>query len=314
MSSLEELQRGLWGDKYEQVTRKVVKTKKKKEKPVGFYKDEKGKTRPVTKPKPSAKRKTRVVRKVVPASAPTPHIPSGTRGAHGWEFDFPSSSKPGVTYTTTFWTEDHKQFKEGDVTCNCPGWRFRRTCRHVEEVEQMAGVKAIRGFLPSSSAPRHRCANASRETQIKFKKAVKGQAYSTGLPGFYMDPTHVSALLMNAEDAIKGASKDIAGFVETRLGGAPDARYRRITQTSLGKSVKGATDPRDGEWVFIGDTTYGKEPLKVALKTLGGRNIRVYSMGKDQPVWLMNDADEAVIIAPGVGKGGGFLRLEDIAA
>ena len=301
MNALEKLREDMWGEKY---TRNVIR-KKAKKKPVGFYKDKKGTTRPITS---SAKRSK-------PSRVVTRHIPppQSRRGPHGWEIEFPSRSSPDTVYTATFWTEDHNQFKEGDISCNCPGWRYRRTCTHVKEVEQMAGVKAVRALTKPRTT---RVADASSATRIKFDKAVKG-AQETGLNGFHMDPTHVIALLVDVNEAIQGAGKDIVKFIQS-LPRSPDASYRRITQASLGKSIKGAPDPKDGKYIFIGDTTYGKKSVKVALRTLGGRNIRIYSMGTDQPVFLINDADEAVIIAPAIVPTTtgheNFLRLGDIAS
>ena len=100
---------------------------------------------------------------------------------------------------------------------------------------------------------------------------------------------------------------------------APDASYNRITQASLGKSTRGAADPKERGDLFIGSSTYRKSAVKVALRTLGGEDIRIYSMGKDAPVFLVNNDDEAVLIAPtlsipttqGVPD---FLRLEDVAS
>jgi len=303
MSALEKLREDMWGEKYTRTTRKVIR-KKAQKKPVGFYKDKKGTTRPITSGSKRSK-PTRVVTRYVP------HIPRSRRVANGWEIDFPSKSSPGTVHTVTFWTEDHKQFKEGDLSCNCPGWRYRRTCKHVKEVEQMAGVKTVRALTRNT-----RVANAGAATRLKFDKAVKG-AQETGLNGFHLDPTHIVALLVDVNEAVQGAGKDIVKFIQS-LPRPPDASYQRITQASLGKSIKDAHDPKDRQYLFIRDTTYRKEAVKVALRTLGGRNIRIYSMGTDQPVFMMNDADEAVIIAPAISPTttgpDDFLRLEDIAS
>jgi len=303
MSALEKLREDMWGEKYTRTTRKVIR-KKAQKKPVGFYKDKKGTTRPITSGSKRSK-PTRVVTRYVP------HIPRSRRVANGWEIDFPSKSSPGTVHTVTFWTEDHKQFKEGDLSCNCPGWRYRRTCKHVKEVEQMAGVKTVRALTRNT-----RVANAGAATRLKFNKAVKG-AQETGLNGFHLDPTHIVALLVDVNEAVQGAGKDIVKFIQS-LPRPPDASYQRITQASLGKSIKDAHDPKDRQYLFIRDTTYRKEAVKVALRTLGGRNIRIYSMGTDQPVFMMNDADEAVIIAPAISPTttgpDDFLRLEDIAS
>jgi len=304
MSALEKLRGDLWGEKYERTTRKVIR-KKAKKKPIGFYKDKKGTTRPITSGAKHLKRSRDVTRHV------PHHIPRSRRGTNGWEIEFSSKSSPGKVHTATFWTEDYKQFNEGDISCNCPGWRYRRTCTHVKEVEQMAGVKAARALTRNT-----RIADAGADTRLKFDKAVKG-AQETGLNGFHMDPTHVIALLVDVNEALQGANQDIAKFIQS-LPRSPDAYYRRITQASLGKSIKDAPDPKDRKYIFIGDTTYGKKPVKVALRTLGSRHIRIYSMGTDQPIFMMNDADEAVIIAPAISPTttgpDDFLRLEDIAS
>ena len=176
----------------------------------------------------------------------------------------------------------------------------------------MAGVKTVRALTKNTS----RLANAGAATRLKFDKAVKG-AQETGLNGFHLDPTHIVALLVDVNEAVQGAGKDIVKFIQS-LPRPPDASYQRITQASLGKSIKDAHDPKDRQYLFIRDTTYRKEAVKVALRTLGGRNIRIYSMGTDQPVFMMNDADEAVIIAPAISPTttgpDDFLRLEDIAS
>ncbi len=299
----------MWGEKYARTTRKVIRKKKARKKPVGFYKDKKGTTRPITSgAKRSGAKKTRVITRNIPH-----HIPRSRRAAHGWEIDFSSKSSPGTVHTVTFWTEDYKQFKEGDISCNCPGWRYRRTCKHITEVEQMVGVKAVRALTRNKS----RLANAGPATRLKFDKAVKGAKKKTALLGFHMDPTHIVALLVDVNEAIQGASKDIVKFIQS-MPRPPDASYRRITQASLGKSIKNAHNPKDRQYLFIGDSTYRKEAVKVALRTLGGRNIRINYMGTDQPVFLMNDADETVIIAPAISPTttgpDDFLRLEDIAS
>ena len=106
MGSLEQLREDLWGENYSRTKRKATR---KKSKPVGFYKDEKGTTRPITKGK--GKKVSRIVTRYV-----FDKDVDIIKGAHGYEMEFPSSSKPGVTYTTTYWTEDYRQFKEGDIT------------------------------------------------------------------------------------------------------------------------------------------------------------------------------------------------------
>ncbi len=328
MSAIEELQRDMWGDR--NITRKRVrkKTPSKKEQPAGFYKKG-GKVRPITKAKP----KTRVVKRNIPApSPPVQPPPHALRGAHGWEFAYPSKSSNKV-YTTTYWTEDHRQFKAGDITCNCRGWIYSKkvpkSCSHCDEVRQQAGNQAAGGHwrgvgagIPSpttaSSPVGSSVASASPLTRAKFDKAVKGA--TGGIPGFQMDQTSSVALLVDPSEAIKNASPAISGFVQKLSSPqAPDKTYGLISQASLGKAVRNATDPKDSHAIFIGDTTFQKKVVKIALRTLGGKNIRVYSMGTDEPVFLVNDSDEAVLLAPYVAGSVspsydiGLLRLEDVA-
>ena len=51
-----------------------------------------------------------------------------------WIWTFESSTSPGVSYETI-------EYDNGRVTCNCPGWRFKkgdkpRTCKHVKHVRR----------------------------------------------------------------------------------------------------------------------------------------------------------------------------------
>jgi len=81
---------------------------------VGFYKDGAGKTRPVTAGSPPvAKMKIdpRVFREVPIAV---------------WGYDSRSTDR---VYTV-------RLNKDGSLSCNCPGWIFSRSCRHVRDVEE----------------------------------------------------------------------------------------------------------------------------------------------------------------------------------
>ena len=173
-------------------------------------------------------------------------------------------------------------------------------------------TRVVKKVVPAPTSA-HIIRDASNATRTRFDKAVKGHRYATDFPGFHLDSDTVVALLINVDDVLKGPQVALVDFVKRELGGIPDASYPQITSKSLGASIPGASDPQDKEWIYIGDTVYGKEPLKVALRTLGGRNIRIYSMGKDSPVFLMNDADEAVIIAPATpDEPEAYLRLEEV--
>ena len=51
-----------------------------------------------------------------------------------WIWTFQSDSTQGVEYETI-------EYENGRVTCNCPGWRFKkgdkpRTCKHVKYVRR----------------------------------------------------------------------------------------------------------------------------------------------------------------------------------
>ena len=304
--------------------------------PVGFYRKG-GKIRPITKAKVKPK-KTRVIKKVVnkpKAVAPTPKpkavpktkptIPGALRGAHGWEFAFPSSSSSKI-YTTTLWTEDHSQFKAGDISCNCPGWTRRvqpdgsRSCKHTKEVTRRKSAAMV---APANQAPANPVQaqygglgvrNAASATQAKFEKMIKGSV--AGLPGFHIDSTGSIALLADVNESIQDGG-DISEFVKSFPKPA-DTTYTQIAPSTMGKSVKDAKDPKDSNAIFIGDTTFQKKVVKTALKTLGTENIRVYSMGKDEPVFLVNNDDEAILLAPYTPDSGwgsydaGLMRLEDV--
>lgn len=129
-----------------------------------------------------------------------------------------------------------------------------------------------------------------------------------------MDPQHTMPLIADVEEAAQHKG-DIFDFLRGDLGKRkPNAAYKRIILKSLGIADPKAEDPKE-RWMYIGDTIFDKRNVKTALRTLGGRNIRLYSMGKDQPLWLMNDDNEAVIIAPAIGQTpANYIRLRDIGS
>jgi hypothetical protein len=55
---------------------------------------------------------------------------------HGYYACFDSKHGNG-TYKTQYWTRDWKQFKAGMITCDCPGWRFRRQCTHQDDMREL---------------------------------------------------------------------------------------------------------------------------------------------------------------------------------
>lgn len=75
-------------------------------------------------------------------------------GSYVREWEVPSESTPGKTYTVTMWLQDKAQMKAGSMSCTCPAWRFQRravsdrVCKHVktvlEEVRYHDTAHAIR--------------------------------------------------------------------------------------------------------------------------------------------------------------------------
>lgn len=43
---------------------------------------------------------------------------------------FESLTSPGVLYTVS------RDTRNGNIGCNCPGWRFRKECRHITLVKE----------------------------------------------------------------------------------------------------------------------------------------------------------------------------------
>jgi hypothetical protein len=62
-------------------------------------------------------------------------------------WDFPSRSRPGMSYTVQF-------NDRGELTCDCPSWvynsrhRTPRTCKHTDEVERMRGQTPTQRTTP----------------------------------------------------------------------------------------------------------------------------------------------------------------------
>jgi len=86
---------------------------RRRRKAVGFYKDEEGRARPITPKTEKPKPKVNVKVFFEPPIAV-------------WGYESSSSSR---IYTV-------RLNKDGSLSCNCPGWIYRRTCRHVKDMEQ----------------------------------------------------------------------------------------------------------------------------------------------------------------------------------
>lgn len=56
------------------------------------------------------------------------HLKYGMRPKRGvvTSSRFESKSKPGTNYTVT-------RSSKGELSCNCPGWTFRKKCWHIEK-------------------------------------------------------------------------------------------------------------------------------------------------------------------------------------
>ena len=57
---------------------------------------------------------------------------------------FPSKSNPSTHHETRIWKIAQGQFKPGDVSCNCNGWKFNKKCHHTADM-----VRDYRAANPS---------------------------------------------------------------------------------------------------------------------------------------------------------------------
>lgn len=90
--------------------------------------------------------------------------PSPTSGANSGPWVFPSSSAPDKSYTVS-------QDGSGDLVCDCPGFRFRRECKHAAEVTTYRRT-IVRAGSPSA-APKH-----SKARQPTNQTAVESRSNS----------------------------------------------------------------------------------------------------------------------------------------
>jgi hypothetical protein len=136
----------------------------------GFYRDEEGKTRPITsKNVGSALARGIVIKRVVSSEGEeirkraegqeSPDLerpPSGLFGpldmaflglagvkqdAEGYYIISTSDSTPGKEYKTVYWTESVGRFNPGDISCNCQGWIFSKkspkSCKHTDKLHSL---------------------------------------------------------------------------------------------------------------------------------------------------------------------------------
>ena len=54
----------------------------------------------------------------------------------GYRYAAPSASNPGQAYEIIVHSPDG-----WDVSCNCKGFQFRRTCKHVREVQRLVPLE-----------------------------------------------------------------------------------------------------------------------------------------------------------------------------
>ncbi|MEW6545045.1 MAG: SWIM zinc finger family protein [Nitrospirota bacterium] len=55
------------------------------------------------------------------------------------------SSDGYTVYTVTIW-------EDGGISCNCPGWAFRKRCRHQQQALSQAALASTSPVLPSPRA------------------------------------------------------------------------------------------------------------------------------------------------------------------
>jgi len=64
------------------------------------------------------------------------------KNEHGFHAEFASRSGTG-TYKAQYWTEDFRAFKEGQITCNCKAWIFRRSCWHQDALKALLAKEGV---------------------------------------------------------------------------------------------------------------------------------------------------------------------------
>ena len=133
-------------------------------------------------------------------------------------------------------------------------------------------------------------------TVAKFRKAAlqeRGGKF-TEYSGLLLEPSHEMALVIDL-DALK-ESKEFGKLVELVEDGKLTSQYPRIYVSKIRK--------HDLYWVGSANTAskFRGRSLKTALRTLGGRDLRAYMVGENQPVMLVNSIGEAVVIAPNLAE------------
>jgi hypothetical protein len=61
-----------------------------------------------------------------------------------FRIEVPSASRPGETHMI------EGVIKEGTVTCSCPGFKFRGSCRHLRLVEEVCGWNSAESPEPQT--------------------------------------------------------------------------------------------------------------------------------------------------------------------
>jgi len=74
---------------------------------------------------------------------PFGNVPSSfSHDSRGFVANFRSKSTPNAPpYETIMWTTTQGQFKPGDVSCNCNGYKFNQKCHHCDDM--VADYRAV---------------------------------------------------------------------------------------------------------------------------------------------------------------------------
>lgn len=131
----------------------------------------------------------------------------------------------------------------------------------------------------------------SESTVERYKVLVEDGWRYDSRSGLMIEGRGAVALVRDVE-----AMRNSPTSVFRQLAGLPEegrtaAKYGRIYISKVKKD----------DWYRVGQSTLKGRSLKIALRTLGYRNPMAYQTGEDQPVMLVNELGEVVVMAPAIG-------------